>query len=130
MTESRSVAQPGVLGTVRGLRMREDSLQSNGVFEFGLDYGDGSPRLAVLASDSSTSLAAFEGEHVGAGAGRTLLLGPLSARNAGAVRSELSALRPRPLGLLTSAGFGDRLGLATPGHVRALRAAGNVIAPI
>lgn len=110
--------------------MREGSLQANGEFEFGLEYGEGSPRLAVLASDSSTRLAAFEGERVGAGAGRTLLLGPLSARNAGTVRSELSALRPRPLGLLTSAGFGDRLGLATPGHVRALRATGNGIAPI
>ena len=30
----------------------------------------------------------------------------------------------------TSAGFGDRLGLATPGHVRALRAAGGTITPV
>jgi hypothetical protein len=34
------------------------------------------------------------------------------------------------LGLATSAGFGDRLGVATPGHVRALRAAGGGIRPI
>jgi tagaturonate epimerase len=37
------------------------------------------------------------------------------------------AARPRPLGTTGSSfGFGDRLGLATPGHVRALLAAGAV----
>lgn len=50
------------------------------------------------------------------------LLCPVTARNAAALRAELPWLEPRPLGLTTSAGFGDRLGLATPGHVRALRA--------
>ncbi len=34
------------------------------------------------------------------------------------------------LGLQPSFGFGDRLGLATPGHVAAMRAAGGGIAPI
>lgn len=38
--------------------------------------------------------------------------------------------RPEPLGLAPSFGFGDRLGLATPGHVAALRAAGTVFLPI
>lgn len=38
--------------------------------------------------------------------------------------------RPRVLGLLPSFGFGDRIGLATPGHVAALRRAGSGIAPI
>jgi hypothetical protein len=34
------------------------------------------------------------------------------------------------LGLQPSFGFGDRIGLATPGHVAAMKAAGNSIAPI
>jgi hypothetical protein len=38
--------------------------------------------------------------------------------------------RPVPLGLRPSFGFGDRLGLATPGHVEAMRRAGKGIAPI
>ncbi len=50
-----------------------------------------------------------------------ILLCPLSAANATALRERLPWLRPVPLGLKTSAGFGDRLGLATPGHIRALR---------
>lgn len=40
------------------------------------------------------------------------------------------APRPVPLGLRPSFGYGDRLGLATPGHVEAMRRAGHGIAPI
>ena len=53
---------------------------------------------------------------------------PLTPINAATLRDRLPWLRPVPLGLRTSAGFGDRLGLATPGHVRAVRGTG--IAPI
>ena len=74
-------------------------------------------------------LEAFEGETVQQGE-EAVLTGPLSARNAAAVRQCLPWLAPRPLGLRTSAGFGDRLGLATPGHIRALRACGGDIAPV
>jgi tagaturonate epimerase len=35
----------------------------------------------------------------------------------------MSNSKPQPLGLVPSFGFGDRLGLATPGHIRALREA-------
>jgi hypothetical protein len=56
------------------------------------------------------------------------LLSPLTPANAQALRNRLPWLRPVPLGLNISAGFGDRLGLATPGHVRAVRPTG--IAPI
>ncbi len=54
----------------------------------------------------------------------------LTHDNAAALRSRLPWLNPTPLGLQTSFGFGDRIGLATPGHVAALRAAGGSIAPI
>ncbi|HYO09260.1 MAG TPA: tagaturonate epimerase family protein [Tepidisphaeraceae bacterium] len=37
---------------------------------------------------------------------------------------------PVPLGLSPSFGFGDRLGIATPGHVASLRRAGRGVAPI
>jgi hypothetical protein len=39
-------------------------------------------------------------------------------------------LRPQPLGLAPTFGFGDRLGLATPGHVAALRRAATGFLPI
>jgi hypothetical protein len=68
--------------------------------------------------------APFEGEPQG-----DVLLCPLSAANAAALRARLRWLNPQPLGLAKSAGCGDRLGLATPGHIRALRAAPGM-API
>ncbi len=57
------------------------------------------------------------------------LLCPLTPSNAARLREKLPRLRPQPLGLQTSAGCGDRVGLATPGHVRAVRHVGG-IAPI
>ena len=76
-------------------------------------------RLAVRGNT-----AGFEGaERSGA------LLCPLSPVNAAVLRERLPWLRPQPLGLKSSAGCGDRLGLATPGHIQAVRSAGN-IAPI
>ena len=57
-----------------------------------------------------------------------LTLGPTSAANAAALRQKLPFLVARPLGLNKSAGCGDRLGLATPGHVRAVRE--STMAPI
>lgn len=53
---------------------------------------------------------------------------PLTAENAQVLRSRLEWLNPTPLNLHKSMGFGDRLGLATPGHVRAVRKSG--FAPI
>ncbi len=67
-----------------------------------------------------------EGERLGGtidGNEVTVDIGPLTAANAEILRRELSWLRPQPLGLRTSVGCGDRLGLATPGHARACRGA-------
>jgi hypothetical protein len=87
------------------------------------------PRVAILAPSGSQTISTFEGEGSAIG-GRTLLLGPTSAANLDALRALMPWLSPRLQGARTSAGFGDRLGLATPGHVRALRAAGGGLAPI
>jgi hypothetical protein len=81
--------------------------------------------LAVLADSEAPILQAFVGEP-GDLSGQALLICPLSAENAAALRRRLDWLRPQPLGLATSAGCGDRLGLATPGHVRAVRKATGV----
>ena len=79
-------------------------------------------RLAVLAPFNSALVESFRGEvsELAGEGGRLLLSCPLDPANARALRFALPNLQPAPLGLVTSAGFGDRLGLATPGHVRAL----------
>jgi hypothetical protein len=79
----------------------------------------GESRLAI-----SGDISGFSGEAGPDG----VLLAPLSAEHARVLRLRLPWLRPVALGLRTSAGFGDRLGLATPGHVQAVRA--TSIAPI
>ncbi len=86
-------------------------------------------RLAVASDRPDPVLADLEGVTQGHDRG-TVLLGPRSPRNALALRRHLAWLRPCPLGTRTSAGLGDRLGLATPGHVRAVRAVGGGIAAI
>ena len=88
--------------------------------------------LAVLAQEGSLP-AGLHGERRQAewgGARLWLLLGPRDHANADALRLLLPFLAPRPLGLARSVGCGDRLGLATPGHVRALRGSGTGFAPI
>jgi hypothetical protein len=84
-----------------------------------------------LAQYAGNKVLGIEGDATGfAGQARDdLFLAPLTAGNAAVLRGCLPWLRPRPLGLKTSAGCGDRLGLATPGHIRAVRHAGG-IAPI
>ncbi len=106
--------------------------QSN-VSHEGLGFGstaeNGARQLAVLAAKGEPRLRLFEGIQHEFGSG-ILLQGPLSASNAAALRELLPWLRPQLLGLKTSAGMGDRLGLATPGHIRATRRCNGKVAPI
>lgn len=97
--------------------------------EYGLAQTAAGRRVVILAPAASAEIGAFEGECSPQGSA-TLLIGPLSARNAAALRARLPWLQPGLLGLRTSAGLGDRLGLATAGHVRAVKAVGGQIAPI
>ena len=53
---------------------------------------------------------------------------PQVPENAITLRRRLPWLNPQPLGLVSSFGFGDRLGLATIGHIAAVRNTG--IAPV
>jgi hypothetical protein len=119
-----------LLDTIRDLDVLPRSLVVTDEAEYGLARTETGLRLAVLATGAdSLMLHRFEGER-SEQAGHTLLLGPTNPHNAAALRAQLPWLKPKPLGLQTSAGLGDRLGLATPGHVRAVRAAGGTIAPI
>ncbi len=93
-------------------------VESAGTTYFLARLAPGDKRLGVLAATGAALPPNFAGERSEA-AGRDLLLCPLTHANAAALRDALPWLRPVPLGLATSAGCGDRLGIATPGHVRA-----------
>jgi hypothetical protein len=81
----------------------------------------GKKLLGVLCAPQQ-SATDFQGEEMAVSVeGKELSLrsSPLTHGNALALRRVLEFLQPRLAGLRTSAGLGDRLGLATPGHVRA-----------
>ncbi len=111
------------------LDLLPQSLVTHKGVEYALARVNRSLRLALLAGRDHPALGAFSGEPSEIG-GQVLLVAPLSAQNAAALRAQLPWLRPELLGHGTSAGLGDRVGLATPGHVRAVRAVGGGIAPI
>ena len=90
----------------------------------------GQKYLVILAGDASL-LHDFIGESIAvsvAGKDRLMVLCPALAANAAALRKTLPFLVPTTVGLRKSAGCGDRLGLATPGHVRAIR--NHAMAPV
>ena len=84
------------------------TIQSSRVSHDGTDYAlaqqESGEHLLAVAGDTT----GFSGQHVDS----KTLLAPLTAENADVLRQRLPWLRPTTLGLRTSAGFGDRLGLA------------------
>ena len=128
MTAHPSFALP--VSTLPGFDITQTSVVTAGEFGFCLAMGPEGLRLLVQGpAQPSVEIPAFEGDVIAQGDRHTRVC-PLTAGNAAALRYHLAWLRPRPLGQATSAGFGDRLGLATPGHIRALRAAGGGIAAV
>lgn len=81
-----------------------------------LDAGE---RVLGVAGPAASS---FSGALDETSEGATLF--PCTPRNAAALREQLPWLRPVALGTQTSFGFGDRMGLATPGHIQAMRSTG------
>jgi tagaturonate epimerase len=101
--------------------LEDSAAEQDGTVFVLVQAGDtGKKALAVTGNTSG-----FSGEtHADSGA----LICLLSSANAAALRQRLSWLRAVPLGLKTSVGFGDRLGVATTGHVASVR--GSTAAPI
>ncbi|RLC99943.1 MAG: hypothetical protein DRI77_01525, partial [Chloroflexi bacterium] len=105
------------LEQLRGLTIYPHSVVDWNDTSFVLVRSGGEKYLSVLGDATG-----FEGQALGPDP-ESLRLCPLTSVNAAVLRERLPWLRPVPLGLRPSAGFGDRLGLATPGHVRAARRA-------
>jgi hypothetical protein len=106
-------------GILEGLDVYQDSVvEADGTTYFLVRGSEG--RALAIKGDAT----GFKGQARG-----DLFLCPLAQENAEALRERLPWLRPQPLGLRKSVGCGDRLGLATPGHVRAVRQVGG-FAPI
>ena len=111
------------------LPLYPNSLVEDGEAAYFLARSGDEKRLCIMAPAGSTALGAFSGAASAQGK-QQLLVCPLTHANAAALRAALPWLRPGLLGLRTSAGCGDRMGLATPGHIRAARAVGGDIGMI
>jgi hypothetical protein len=110
------------LNKLTGLQVYPRSIAAAHHCIFFLGRQNGSKLLGVLADSTSSHKVTGENRSVGLGATETILtLGSPSSSNAAALRQALPFVVPVPLGLRKSAGCGDRLGLATPGHIRAIR---------
>jgi len=110
------------LASLTGLTVYARSIAAVHGCIFFLGRRGGSKSLGVLASPTSTHKVAGDKRPVQLGSTEAILtLAPPSPPNAAALRQALPFLVPVPLGLRKSVGCGDRLGLATPGHVRAVR---------
>lgn len=92
----------------------ENSVVEQEGSEYALVHADGDKFLRVRGDAAGFSGMAFQQDNAG--------FFPLNAPNAAELRKRLAWLSPKSLGLKPSFGYGDRLGLATPGHIRAARA--------
>ncbi len=116
-----------------GLQVYERSLiwAHQCLFFLGKKPDDGEKFLGLLFAPPNPALNHLNGqEHqvTTNGATWTCRLCPTTYAHAVELHQLLPCTNPTTLGLQTSAGCGDRLGLATPGHVRAVRKTG--VAPI
>jgi tagaturonate epimerase len=128
LAEAESAVQ--MLGQISGVVVYPLSLTAVGGALYFLGR-QGDKKLLGVLSLNAEPLAGLEGTTSAVAAGGQagqLLLGDCNAANATALRARLPFLVPSPLGLKKSAGCGDRLGLATPGHIRAIRH--STMAPI
>jgi len=108
---------------IRALRQAgalEESLASIDGGAVGIRAGERGWQVLAWAPRGATSPNAIAGDATELNGG-TLIIGDSNHRNATELRKLVPWLRPRLVGEATSAGVGDRLGIATPGHVAAFR---------
>jgi hypothetical protein len=132
LSETEAMALAVKLSSIGGFKVYPRSMAAahNALFFLGCKGAD--KQLGVLSRDGNPALVSFAGEARDVNVeGESLVLRvcPTDHANAIALRAALPYTAPQVLGLRKSAGFGDRLGLATPGHVRAVHQFSG-IAPI
>jgi tagaturonate epimerase len=113
----------GMLGTSCRARVHARSITPIRRSLIFLCTNDGGKRLGIVSPVPGVidELKGFEDQILLEGLHVRMRTERTTTRSAAWLRQLLPYLKARPLGLKRSAGFGDRLGLATPGHVRAVR---------
>ncbi len=110
------------LNRATGIDVYPNSIAAVGGQVFFLGKRNGTRCIAVVTRSDSTAPIAGSSNTITSGNEKlNLTVGETTSKNAAALRRTFSFLLPTLLGLKKSAGCGDRLGLATPGHIRAVR---------
>ena len=111
------------VGQQTGLRVYPESVSVAEDTLFALARKEMEKRLIILF-DNAGKAADFTGSAdsiLGGGVQANIMICPLTHHNASAVRRHLPFTKPVTLGIKKTIGTGDRLGIATPGHVLAVR---------
>lgn len=129
LTEAEGRPVAGMLESALSVRIYRRSLAFANKTCFFLAAKDGDKMLGVVSNDKAVldGFTGTSGQVTIDGTGFAYKLCPLETANADALRARLPYLRAVCLGLRKSVGCGDRLGLATPGHVRAVRGTGMAL---
>ncbi len=101
-----------------------NSIISRGDACFFIGKRDGGKYLWIVSSRDDLQPEMYEGEQLEIG----LLCCALTHHNANLIRQQFDFCRPKLIGLDDSFGFGDRLGIANPAHIRSL--VGSTMKPI
>lgn len=104
-----------------GLSVYEPSLCASGGYIYGLVRERSGGRRALVCWPPEQPAPPASVEQLYDLGDLRLVSGPADFANASAFMKALPFLKPVRLGTQTACGMGDRLGLATPGHVRAAR---------
>jgi tagaturonate epimerase len=132
LSEKEQIDLAARIGAAIHARVYPRSMVSLFDFLYLLANEDGEKRLLILgpAQPEGVPETATSQPVEMDGQSLALVSCPMSPATAIYLRQQFDWLRPRILGLSKSAGCGDRLGLATPGHIRAVRECKTGIAPI
>ena len=117
----------GILGSLSGLAVYPRSIASDKGSLFFLGRQGSRRQLGILSSAGEPAFELTRRVVTVAGQELSLGLGDTNQANASALRTRLSYTAPIAVGVRKSAGLGDRLGIATPGHIRALRHVRGII---
>ncbi len=93
----------------------------HGTRMFMAHHGNDKSLYVISNGNDESTLNRFEGEIIKAPGGERVKKCAMSHHNALALQGIFAFTKAVPIGLRNSYGFGDRLGLANPGHLKALK---------
>jgi len=114
------------LRAVSGAAVYPDSVTVSGAAAFFIARRGAEKRAGVAwnAATPEPPAAAELGGRAAVGGELRLRTAPAGAAAGAVLQKHLACLQPKLIGLATSLGLGDRLGVATPGHARAVKGTG------